>query len=258
MSPLAVRIGAGVLALLALIALRGKRWAYLTFVLLGLLYFPAQTHFRVHAPKCEQLLPTLHLLVPLLHNYAYIALFAGFYWMSWAQFRTSDARAIWALLATLLVGGDIAACRISYRTPQESWAQRCCSQAGPGSAGNLRTSDSSGLVQRPLLTRLPRRLGLSFLLAVSFRPRRRGESFDRRLTFHRARALLRRRRTSLGRKRLRTARMSLHADRSFNTSRRSWDVSEECHNACGRSYLDVAARSSLAASSWRLWGPGRS
>src|SRR5881628_1678559 len=103
MSPLAVRIGAGVLALLALIALRRKRWAYLTFVLLGLLYFPAQTHFRVHAPKCEQLLPTLHLLVPLLHNYAYIALFAGFYWMSWVQFERSDARGIWALLATLLV-----------------------------------------------------------------------------------------------------------------------------------------------------------
>src|SRR3989449_51979 len=103
MSPLAVRIGAGVLALLALIALRGKRWAYLTFVLLGLLYFPAQTHFRVHAPKCEQLLPTLHLLVPLLHNYAYIALFAGFYWMSWVQFRRADARGVWALLATLLV-----------------------------------------------------------------------------------------------------------------------------------------------------------
>src|SRR3989442_865557 len=103
MSPLAVRIGAGVLALLALIALRGKRWAYLTFVLLGLLYFPAQTHFRVHAPKCEQLLPTLHLLVPLLHNYAYIALFAGFYWMSWVQFGRSDARGVWALVATLLV-----------------------------------------------------------------------------------------------------------------------------------------------------------
>src|SRR5256885_2488701 len=103
MSPLAVRIGAGVLALLALIALRGKRWAYLTFVLLGLLYFPAQTHFRVHAPKCEQLLPTLHLLVPLLHNHAYIALFAGFYWMSWVQFGRSDARGVWALVATLLV-----------------------------------------------------------------------------------------------------------------------------------------------------------
>ena len=104
MSPLTLYVGAGVLALLALIALRGKRWAYLAFVLLGLLYFPAQTHFRVHAPKCEQLLPTLQLLVPLLHNYAYIALFAGFYWMSWVQFRRADARGIWALLATLLVG----------------------------------------------------------------------------------------------------------------------------------------------------------
>src|SRR5881296_887013 len=103
MSPLAVRVGAGVLALLALIALRGKRWAYLVFVVLGLLYFPAQTHFRVHAPKCEQLLPTIQVLVLSLHNYAYIALFAGFYWMSWVAFRRSDARGIWALVATLLV-----------------------------------------------------------------------------------------------------------------------------------------------------------
>src|SRR5947208_3422761 len=104
MSPLAVRVGAGVLALLALIRLLGKLWSYPAFVVLGLLYFPAQTHFHVHAPKCEQLLPTLHVLVLSLHNYAYIALFAGFYWMSWVQFRRSDARAVWALLATLLVG----------------------------------------------------------------------------------------------------------------------------------------------------------
>src|SRR5882762_7394022 len=103
MSPLTLYVGAGVLALLALIALRGKRWAYLAFVLLGLLYFPAQTHFRVHVPKCEQLLPTLQLLVPLLHNYAYIALFAGFYWLTWVQFGRSDARGVWALVATLLV-----------------------------------------------------------------------------------------------------------------------------------------------------------
>ena len=102
MSPLAVRVGAGVLALLALFALRGKRWAYFGFVLLGLAYFPAQAHFHVHAPKCEQLLPTLQQLVPLLHNYAYIALFAGFYWISWVQFRDADARTIGALLATLL------------------------------------------------------------------------------------------------------------------------------------------------------------
>jgi len=104
MSLLAVRVGAGVLVLLALITLRGKRWAYFAFVVLGLLYFPAQTHFRVHVPKCEQLLPTIQVLVLSLHNYAYIALFAGFYWMSWVQFRRFDARAVWALLATLLVG----------------------------------------------------------------------------------------------------------------------------------------------------------
>jgi len=103
MSLLAVRVGAGVLILLALLTLRGKRWAYPAFVVLGLLYFPAQTHFRVHVPKCELLLPTMQMLVPLLHNYAYIALFAGFYWMSWVQFRRSDARVFWALVATLLV-----------------------------------------------------------------------------------------------------------------------------------------------------------
>src|SRR3981081_98064 len=108
MTPLAVRVGAGVLALLALIALRGKRWAYLAFVVLGLLYFPAQTHFRVHAPTCEQLLPTMRVLVLSLHNYAYIALFAGFYWMSWVQFRRSDAGGLWALLATLLVAARLA------------------------------------------------------------------------------------------------------------------------------------------------------
>src|SRR5882757_6955497 len=112
MSPLAVRIGAGVLALLALVTLRGKRWAYFAFVVLGLLYFPAQTHFRVHVPKCEQLLPTIQVLVVSLHNYAYIALFAGFYWMSWVQFRRADARVVWALLATLLVAAlvEIAEC----------------------------------------------------------------------------------------------------------------------------------------------------
>ena len=104
MSLLAVRIGAGVLALLALLTLRGKRWAYFAFVVLGLLYFPAQTHFRVHVPKCELLLPTVQMLVPLLHNYAYIALFAGFYWMSWVQFRDANARGVWALVATLLAG----------------------------------------------------------------------------------------------------------------------------------------------------------
>jgi len=101
MSVLAVRIGAGVLALLALVALRGKRWAYFAFILLGLAYFPAQAHFHVHAPKCDQILPTVQQIVPLLQNYLYIALVAGFYWMSWVQLRDSDARGLLAFVATL-------------------------------------------------------------------------------------------------------------------------------------------------------------
>ncbi len=101
MSVLAVRIGAGILALLVLVALRGKRWAYFAFILLGLAYFPAQAHFHVHAPKCDQVLPTLQHVVPLLQNYLYIALFAGFYWMSWVQLRDANARGLWALVTTV-------------------------------------------------------------------------------------------------------------------------------------------------------------
>jgi len=151
MSLLAVRIGAGVLALLALLTLRGKRWAYPAFVVLGLLYFPAQTHFHVHVPKCEQLLPTIQVLVLSLHNYAYIALFAGFYWMSWVQFERTDARVVWALLATLLVAAlvEIAEGMTGGGRGQERpdhapapWARRCCWLSGLGSAGNRRTSDS--------------------------------------------------------------------------------------------------------------------
>ena len=104
MSLLAIRIGAGVLALLALLTLRGKRWAYFAFVVLGLAYFPAQAHFQLHAPKCQQVIPTMNVVVASLQNYALIALFAGFCWMSWVQFRRTDARVLWAVLATVLVG----------------------------------------------------------------------------------------------------------------------------------------------------------
>ena len=103
MSLLAVRIGVGVLAVLALISLRGKRWAYFAFIVLGLLYYPAQAHFQFHAPKCDQILPTLQQIVPLLQNFLYLALFAGFYWMSWVQLRDANGRGFWALVATLAV-----------------------------------------------------------------------------------------------------------------------------------------------------------
>jgi hypothetical protein len=104
MSLLAVRVGAVVLAVLAVIALRGKRWAYLAFVVLGLLYFPAQAQFQVRAPTCDLALPTTAALVLSLQNYVLIALFAVFCWMSWVQFARSTARFVWAVLATVLAG----------------------------------------------------------------------------------------------------------------------------------------------------------
>src|SRR5207247_1330556 len=157
MSPLAVRVGAGVLVLLALIALRGKRWAYPAFVVLGLLYFPAQTHFHVHVPKCEQPLPP------------------------------------------------------------------------------------PPLPPRPLDSRPPPPPVLSFLRAVSFRPRRpgvfRGCTYLRRSprTFHRAQALSRQRPIWLRpmRSRRRGGRRSRRVQRSCNVFRRSWNVSGKCSNACG-------------------------
>src|SRR5919109_1218830 len=109
MSLLDVRVWAVVLALLALLTLRGKRWAYFAFVALGLLYIPAQAHFRMHAtlPKCEYLISTRVLMVSLqsyAQHYAQIALFAGFCWMSWVQFRRTKGRVVWAVFATLVVG----------------------------------------------------------------------------------------------------------------------------------------------------------
>lgn len=104
MSLLAIRVGAAVLALLALFALRGKRWAYLAFVVLGLLSYPAQAHWRVHAPKCQLVIPTMQMVVLGVQNYVLVAVFAVFCWMSWVQFRWSKPRAFWALLATVFAG----------------------------------------------------------------------------------------------------------------------------------------------------------
>jgi hypothetical protein len=74
------------------------------YVLLGLLYFPARVGFRLNPHACE-LATDLPLALFSLTNYPHIALFAVFFAMSKAQFRT-DRRSTfgWAALATLAVG----------------------------------------------------------------------------------------------------------------------------------------------------------
>lgn len=73
---------------LGVLSLRGVRWAYVTFVVLGLLYFPASVGFRFDPQPCE-LTFDLPLAVYSLTNYAHIVLFVLFFLMTRAQLRMS-------------------------------------------------------------------------------------------------------------------------------------------------------------------------
>ena len=89
---------------LGVLSLRGVRWAYVTFVLLGLLYFPASVGFRLNPQPCE-LSPNIPLAVYSLTNYAHIVLFVLFFLMTSAQFRMSQwAGYAWAAVACITMG----------------------------------------------------------------------------------------------------------------------------------------------------------
>jgi hypothetical protein len=89
---------------LGLLSLRGLRWAYVTFVVLGLLYFPASVGFRLNPQPCE-LMPSIALAIFSLTNYAHIVLFAWFFLLTSAQFRMHRGSAFaWAALATITMG----------------------------------------------------------------------------------------------------------------------------------------------------------
>lgn len=93
-----VRVAFGVLAL------RGVRWAYVAFVALGLLYFPAAVDFRLGPRPC-QLAFDLPLAAHSLTNYGHIVLFALFFVMTRAQFRGANRPALaWSALVTILMG----------------------------------------------------------------------------------------------------------------------------------------------------------
>jgi hypothetical protein len=93
----------GVFALMVL-SLRGVRWAYVAFVLLGLLYFPMSVGFHLNPHPCE-LRFSLSLALHSLTNYRHIALFALFFVMSSMQFPVFNRSTfLWAFLATIVMG----------------------------------------------------------------------------------------------------------------------------------------------------------
>jgi hypothetical protein len=89
---------------LGILSLRGVRWAYLTFVVLGLLYFPVSVGFRLNPRPCE-LIPDLPLAIFSLTNYPHVVLFALFFLMTRAQFRAYTWPVFaWAALAGIVMG----------------------------------------------------------------------------------------------------------------------------------------------------------
>src|SRR5687767_15940634 len=77
-----------VFLVLAFLAVRGARWAYIAFVLMIPLSFPAFTGFRVDPKPCE-LAFDLPLAVQSLSNYPHILLFAFFFLVTTKHFRLS-------------------------------------------------------------------------------------------------------------------------------------------------------------------------
>ena len=89
---------------LGILSLRGVRWAYITFVLLGILYFPFSVGFRSNPQPCE-LVPSIPLAIYSLANYGHIVLFVLFFLMTSAQFRMSHWSGFaWAALASITMG----------------------------------------------------------------------------------------------------------------------------------------------------------
>jgi hypothetical protein len=89
---------------LGILALRGVRWAYIAFILLGLLYFPMSVGFQLNRRPCE-LTFGLSLAIHSLKNFPHIVMFAIFFVMSIAQFsKPGRAAFLWAGVAVIIMG----------------------------------------------------------------------------------------------------------------------------------------------------------
>jgi len=94
-----------VFAVLAVLAFRGARWAYVAFVVLGVLFFPARVGFHFHPQPCETQF-NLSLALFSLTNYGHLVRFAIFFLMTCVQARRLSPRAqfLIALAAVIAMG----------------------------------------------------------------------------------------------------------------------------------------------------------
>jgi hypothetical protein len=75
-----------VFLVLGILAFRGARWAYVTFVALGLLYFPARVGFHFNPQPCECAI-NVPLALFSLTNYGHLVLFTLFFLLTAIQAR---------------------------------------------------------------------------------------------------------------------------------------------------------------------------
>ena len=88
----------------AILSLRGVRWAYVSFIVLGLLYFPVTVGFHL-APKPCEITFSLALGIFSLTNYGHIVRFAIFFVMSKMQVRATGWKPfIFAFAAVIVMG----------------------------------------------------------------------------------------------------------------------------------------------------------
>ena len=91
---------------LAVLALRGVRWAYVAFIVVGLAYFPARMGFQLEPRACQLVIDRQGAMLAL-SKQAHVILFALFFILSSAQTgpKPSDRTVLlFSSVATLVMG----------------------------------------------------------------------------------------------------------------------------------------------------------
>ena len=91
----------------AIPALWRVRWAYVAFVVLGLLYFPVATAFRFNPHRCDLAIDK-QVLIQSLGNYPHMVLFFLFFLVTARQFRLFGWHSLgWSIGLTMTMGAAV-------------------------------------------------------------------------------------------------------------------------------------------------------
>ena len=98
-----IAVGVIVWIILAVLALRGARWAYAAFIILAFVWIPARTGFHFHRPNCNLQL-SVDLALFAATKYKHIFLFGMFYLMTRVQLGRTRYAMLISVAATMVVG----------------------------------------------------------------------------------------------------------------------------------------------------------